>query len=103
VERLLIAFELEQDIAAITQRLGKIGPDRERPVIAVERLLIAFELKGAQHGCAAVMCLGKIGLDSKRLMIAVERLLIAFELERDIAGITQRLVKMGRERGGPVM
>src|SRR5689334_7296631 len=38
-----MAFEFQQDIAAIAQRVGKVGPDRERPIIAGERLLIAFE------------------------------------------------------------
>src|SRR6266481_6409347 len=75
--------EFKQCIAAIVQCPSIVGPDRQRPVTAGERLLMTGEPE--QGNASIVQCLRKVRFDRERPVTAGERFLEALEFEQSIA------------------
>jgi len=67
-ERFFVALEIEQGIAAVVERIGVAGCERQRPVITGERLVVVLEL--ALDETQIEMDAGLIGLDRQRALEA---------------------------------
>jgi hypothetical protein len=88
-DRLGVALELVQRVAAVEQRLGVVRPQRQRPVEACQRLVVAHEL--LERAAAIVERLGIARPQRQRAVVARQRLLVALEALQRIAAVVVRL------------
>src|SRR5207244_1093725 len=83
-----VPLEVTQGNAATVKCLGIVGLERQRAVIAGERLRLTPEV--AQGTAAIAQGLGKVGVDRQRPVVAGERLLVAPEVQQGVADVRMR-------------
>ena len=100
-ERLLVALEGVQQIAAIVVRLGIIGPQRNGAIEARQRVVAAPQ--SVEHIAAVGMRFDEIRPQRDRPVVARQRFVITLErIQRD-AAIDQRLDIIGPYAERPVI
>src|SRR5215475_3806727 len=98
VLRLLVAVHRHETVATVHQCIDIIGPDREGPVIACERIFDAPDRLQSKTEIAARLY--EVGPNGQRLRIAGQRLLVTAQLIERMAAIVERfsVIRLERQR-----
>jgi hypothetical protein len=92
----LEALEVAQREPTVAECLGEIRFERERVIVACDRLLVAPQ--SAQRIAATVVHFCVTRLDAQRVIVACERVLRPVQLVQDIAAVAQRRRVVGFDR-----
>src|SRR5205823_4286734 len=95
-DRLIVAFELEQDIRAREQGVEVARRNRQYLVIGCERLLVPPAQR--ERVAAVEMHLREFGLEREHTVVACDRLIEPLEIVQRRAAIAPVLDRIGRQR-----